>query len=1225
MNQGFYPYYTNNADHNSFGYNPPRRKTSSDRQHPSTQTDSTNRLRSTSAQQILPNKKPYVHKGPTRAPLPSTKLLRPHSKSNVETFNSDKPRLSDISSQESDQQHSSMSTEFKKWSSQQKIHRLRKAKSQNSQGGGDENYAGVPQYMRHASSSYPYQGASQQRQYYGNINNYIDTQYRTRSHGHQHTRDRSHQSQQSMHSLQSLRSESNNTQLSNYGVSSSSDDFMKENMKHYSSPYTDYASPSPTQMNKMWTGNGTYQLNNQLSNTSQASNSTKHSLGSIKTINFMHRNSSISSIFSEISKHLEQCIQYLQQHIPRDYIQYMNEAMVKITFEFCGFDIDNAKKFNPLYIQLEQHLKLQHVHTTQNASKMSYFMYSGDKLIEYLKQCVTLLSSYIQSPRSIGHSVANDSLLNVLYSCYVKRHGAYCMSVYALTSFYEICYEYRSAQQQMKKMNDKLAVVKNLFNDELKPQVPSPATILTADTESSNSTTRSLGHQRIIATAPQHNMKHKQISAPVKHHHHQQQPNPIHQSKSHPEMSVTHMNNKDKSNDEVSDDGGDGRESTPVLSDINDIDHHLSSSNNMQNNIEYDSDMQSEMSATPQPTDVQRAIIQQFIPGAMNQNMPNMDVMHEMKDHNNASNKPNLPNNLHCEVSNDADDEVSSPGSMSTSTDNDTIGNDSNRFKTIKTLTPTPHTRKINTQQRTSQIIMPSPVEELRSSKSKKTYSVTPVPQSSLSNNANKSGFGKRQSWTDIAMEKIDVLNFVSNDKREFKMMQPISQQQGVDSMIKECRKSLGHNELKDDIEALRKDYPQIASTSGSASDDDNANIVDVHVQSDCSDRDEGDIEDIEDIEDEEDEFFDDEELEAKQAKYISMTQTVASVPSKPALDSLNSNDTTSSRYRSPKKNYKMIPQQHTPQNTSSHSRTSRGNNNKQKRASREDQMNHHSSRRSPNNNKKKDSNQEGLNILYDHGILNNNAHHTRNRRGSDSETGVLRYHYSNNTVQSKHRQTHHNNNNNNNNTTRGTRPRMMNYNSNSSRHSRSSSDFISANSHLFQSRPPLLKKKSSTQSYNNYQPLSQYEEDTEMAQSLSPRSATSARIYQRKPSEERSKAESPPGTRSHSSSHPRKQRRMVPAKYDQIRKNYIVRANYVDQHKSFNKYSSDRNKSWKKWIKLFQDVTAIIFVASLSCYDEILDEDNTVNSMTDQLELFDDICNDKALQNTHMIVFLNK
>eukprot|EP01084_Bolivina_argentea_P218048 370094_1 len=49
-----------------------------------------------------------------------------------------------------------------------------------------------------------------------------------------------------------------------------------------------------------------------------------------------------------------------------------------------------------------------------------------------------------------------------------------------------------------------------------------------------------------------------------------------------------------------------------------------------------------------------------------------------------------------------------------------------------------------------------------------------------------------------------------------------------------------------------------------------------------------------------------------------------------------------------------------------------------------------------------------------------------------------------------------------------------------------------------------------------------------------------------------------------------------------------------------------------KKWITIFDNIAALIFVASLSCYDEILDEDHYVNSMTDQLELFDDICNDE-------------
>merc|ERR1719242_1829639 len=39
----------------------------------------------------------------------------------------------------------------------------------------------------------------------------------------------------------------------------------------------------------------------------------------------------------------------------------------------------------------------------------------------------------------------------------------------------------------------------------------------------------------------------------------------------------------------------------------------------------------------------------------------------------------------------------------------------------------------------------------------------------------------------------------------------------------------------------------------------------------------------------------------------------------------------------------------------------------------------------------------------------------------------------------------------------------------------------------------------------------------------------------------------------------------------ERVRKNYIVRAQYVDSHKAMGKYALDRNKSWKKWIQLLQ------------------------------------------------------
>lgn len=62
-----------------------------------------------------------------------------------------------------------------------------------------------------------------------------------------------------------------------------------------------------------------------------------------------------------------------------------------------------------------------------------------------------------------------------------------------------------------------------------------------------------------------------------------------------------------------------------------------------------------------------------------------------------------------------------------------------------------------------------------------------------------------------------------------------------------------------------------------------------------------------------------------------------------------------------------------------------------------------------------------------------------------------------------------------------------------------------------------------------------------------------------------------------------------------------------------------------KKWIHCFDNVTAVIFVASLSCYDERMFEDQEKNSMSDQLALFDKICNEHVFEKTSMILFLNK
>merc|ERR1712154_441940 len=65
----------------------------------------------------------------------------------------------------------------------------------------------------------------------------------------------------------------------------------------------------------------------------------------------------------------------------------------------------------------------------------------------------------------------------------------------------------------------------------------------------------------------------------------------------------------------------------------------------------------------------------------------------------------------------------------------------------------------------------------------------------------------------------------------------------------------------------------------------------------------------------------------------------------------------------------------------------------------------------------------------------------------------------------------------------------------------------------------------------------------------------------------------------------------------------------------------SERNK----WIHCFDSVTAVLFVASLSCYDQALFELDYVNAMQEALSLFDEICNSRWFKRTSLILFLNK
>jgi GTPase SAR1 family protein len=62
-----------------------------------------------------------------------------------------------------------------------------------------------------------------------------------------------------------------------------------------------------------------------------------------------------------------------------------------------------------------------------------------------------------------------------------------------------------------------------------------------------------------------------------------------------------------------------------------------------------------------------------------------------------------------------------------------------------------------------------------------------------------------------------------------------------------------------------------------------------------------------------------------------------------------------------------------------------------------------------------------------------------------------------------------------------------------------------------------------------------------------------------------------------------------------------------------------------KKWIQCFEDVTAVLFVAAISEYDQKLREDDTTNRLHEALAVFESICKIKAFANIPIILFLNK
>lgn len=95
---------------------------------------------------------------------------------------------------------------------------------------------------------------------------------------------------------------------------------------------------------------------------------------------------------------------------------------------------------------------------------------------------------------------------------------------------------------------------------------------------------------------------------------------------------------------------------------------------------------------------------------------------------------------------------------------------------------------------------------------------------------------------------------------------------------------------------------------------------------------------------------------------------------------------------------------------------------------------------------------------------------------------------------------------------------------------------------------------------------------------------------------------------------------------YSRVRTSGIVTEAYDIDGTTFEMYDvgGQRNER-KKWIHCFEGVTAIIFVAALSEYDQRLFEDASQNRMVEAIDLFGDIANNTFFTKSSIILFLNK
>ena len=91
------------------------------------------------------------------------------------------------------------------------------------------------------------------------------------------------------------------------------------------------------------------------------------------------------------------------------------------------------------------------------------------------------------------------------------------------------------------------------------------------------------------------------------------------------------------------------------------------------------------------------------------------------------------------------------------------------------------------------------------------------------------------------------------------------------------------------------------------------------------------------------------------------------------------------------------------------------------------------------------------------------------------------------------------------------------------------------------------------------------------------------------------------------------------------IRTSGIVEAHFKIDNQPFRMFDVGGQRNERKKDTLLEDVTAVLYVCSLSGYDQVCYEDSNQNRLVESLDLFERTRASKWFKNTSFILFLNK